>query len=138
MLSLNQTFDDARNIKVQYIVDLFKIVDVRVKYCCFTFKVLVVPIGNNSLFDNHFQVVSRLRDVPFYELNRPVSKSTNPAFKYFNWGNGNLLFDYLRYDRVARGPGDLDNFQVGWNCNKQFSSIVQHTCSLFNRVQNVC
>jgi hypothetical protein len=72
-----------------------------------------VPVGNNSLFDKHFQVVSRLRDVPFYELNRPASaRSASPPFKYFDWNNGNLLFDYLRYDRVPNGPGDLDNFQV--------------------------
>eukprot|EP01038_Epipyxis_sp_PR26KG_P004766 gene4766-6686_t len=90
MLSLNQTFDDTRTIKV-----------------------LVVPVGNNSLFDNHFQVVSRLRDVPFYELNRPRGSSSPSAFKYMNWNEGknNLLFDYLRYDRVPNGPGDLDNFQ---------------------------
>jgi hypothetical protein len=97
--------------------------------------VLVVPIGNNSLFDNHFQVVSRLRDVPFYELNRPVTKNTNPAFKYFNWGNGNLLFDYLRYDRVARGPGDLDNFQVG---DISASTYLFGNCNFFIRAPNVC
>ncbi len=109
MLSLNQTFDDTRNIKVR------RCCDMNIIFCLFWnchYKVLVVPIGNNSLFDHHFQVVSRLRDIPFYELNRPVSKSGNPAFKFFNWNNGNLLFDYLRYDRVPRGPGDLDNFQV--------------------------
>ena len=76
---------------------------------------LVVPIGNNSLFNDHFQVVSNLRDVPFYELNRPPAASNaNSAFKYFNWNDGNLLFDFLRYDRVLIGPGDLNNFQVLW------------------------
>lgn len=64
------------------------------------------------MFDNHFQVVSRLRDIPFYELNRPTSaRSANPPFKNLDWSHGNLLFDYLRYDRVPNGPGDLDNFQ---------------------------
>ena len=74
----------------------------------------MVPIGNNSLFDQHFQVVSNLRDVPFYELNRPPASgnSTSAPFKYFNWNDGNLLFDFLRYDRVLIGPGDLNNFQV--------------------------
>jgi hypothetical protein len=90
MLSLNQTFDETRSIKV-----------------------LVVPIGTNSLFDEHFQVVSNLRDVPFYELNRPpaVPNQSSP-FRYFNWNDGNLLFEFQRYDRVLIGPGDLNNFQV--------------------------
>jgi hypothetical protein len=73
----------------------------------------VVPIGNNSLFDDHFQVVSNLRDVPFYELNRPAAASSSgSAFKYINWNDGNLLFEFQRYDRVLIGPGDLINFQV--------------------------
>ena len=76
-------------------------------------QVLVVPIGNNSLFDDHFKVVSNLKDVPFYELNRPPSSSSSPSpFKYFNWNDGNLLFEFQRYDRVLIGPGDLNNFQV--------------------------
>jgi len=79
----------------------------------FPLQVLVVPIGNNSLFNDHFQVVSNLRDVPFYELNRPPAASNaNSAFKHFNWNDGNLLFDFQRYDRVLIGPGDLNNFQV--------------------------
>jgi hypothetical protein len=90
MLSLDQTFDDTRAIKV-----------------------LVVPIGENSLFDSHFQVVSTLRDMQLYELNRPSTwKAQVSPFKNFNWNTGNLLFDYLRYDRVPNGPGDLDNFQA--------------------------
>lgn len=73
----------------------------------------MVPIGNNSLFDIHFQVVSKLRTVPFYELNKPtaVASKTQPLH-FFNWNNGSIVFDYLRYDRVLNGPGDLDNFQV--------------------------
>jgi hypothetical protein len=63
------------------------------------------------LFDEHFQVVSRLRDVPFYEINRPASSSAGP-FKHFSWNDGNVLFDFLRYDRVLIGPSDLNNFQV--------------------------
>jgi hypothetical protein len=84
MLALNQTFDDTRSIKV-----------------------LVVPVGNNSLFDSHFQVVSQLRKVPFYDLNRPPT-SNSSSLNHFDWGmnKGNLLFDYLRYDRVLFGPGD--------------------------------
>lgn len=53
-----------------------------------------------------------MRDIPFYELSRPVQKSNNPPFKFMNWSDGNILFDYIRYDRVPRGAGDLDNFQV--------------------------
>ena len=53
-----------------------------------------------------------MRDIPFYELSRPVQRSTNPPFKFMNWNDGNILFDHLRYDRVPRGAGDLDNFQV--------------------------
>jgi hypothetical protein len=78
--------------------------------------VLVVPIGENSLFESHFNVVSRLRDLPLYELNKPSTwKVQNQSFKYFDWATGNLKFEYLRYDRVPHGPGDLDNFQVRWD-----------------------
>lgn len=111
MLSCCQTFDDTRTIKV-----------------------LVVPIGNNSLFDEHFQVsirfplvpyanddfrqvVSKLREIPFYELNRPTSNGAKSnilpsVLKHFDWNHGNLRYEYLRYDRFLLGPGDLDNFQV--------------------------
>ena len=76
---------------------------------------LVVPVGDNSLFDSHFQVVSRLRDIPFYELNRPVvNNSATTSFRHLDWNKGNLLFDYIRYDRVLFGPGDLDDFQVDY------------------------
>ncbi|KAJ1415677.1 hypothetical protein B484DRAFT_158849, partial [Ochromonadaceae sp. CCMP2298] len=73
-----------------------------------TVKVVVVPIGNNSLFDVHFQAVSNVRRVPFYELNRPNAANTSP-FPHFSWTDGTLLFDFLRYDRAA--PGDISNFQ---------------------------
>jgi hypothetical protein len=74
--------------------------------------VLVVPIGRNSLFDQHFQTVSDLREIPLYELNRPShSVTTSCPFKHFNWTDGALRFDFLRYDRVLVG-GDLNDFQV--------------------------
>ena len=75
-------------------------------------KVLVVPIGENSLFDLHFNAMSQLRDVSIASLSKPSSwnQETNSGFKHFEWCCGNLLFDYLRYDRVPNGPGDLDNF----------------------------
>ena len=76
-------------------------------------KVLVVPIGQNSLFDAHFQTISVTRDTCVKSLTKPSSwtKENNQGFKHFNWSQGNLLFDYLRYDRVPNGPGDLDEFQ---------------------------
>ena len=82
-----------------------------------------MPIGTNSLFDQHFQVVSKLRDVPFYELNRPSSSSGPTPFKHFNWNDGNLLFEFHRYDRVLIGPGDLNNFQVCHN-NYRYNVII--------------
>mmetsp|Transcript_1167 Transcript_1167/g.1895 ORF Transcript_1167/g.1895 Transcript_1167/m.1895 type:complete len:1683 (+) Transcript_1167:109-5157(+) len=91
MISFNQTFDEARAIKV-----------------------LVVPIGDNSMYDKHFEIVSRTRNLPVFDLNRPSEwKNQNSMFKNFNWlsGGANILFEYLRYDRVANGPSDLDNFQ---------------------------
>ena len=31
----------------------------------------------------------------------------------FDWqSSGDIKFDYMRYDRAAHGPSDLDNFQV--------------------------
>jgi hypothetical protein len=74
---------------------------------------LVVPIGNNSLYNKHFEVVSRLKDMPFYELNKPNQpKNYISPFKNFDWSDGNILYEFLRYDRVPYGAGDLDNFQV--------------------------
>ena len=72
----------------------------------------MVPIGRNSLFDQHFQTVSDLREIPLYELNRPsYSVAASCPFKHFNWTDGGLLFDFLRYDRVLVG-GELNDFQV--------------------------
>jgi len=73
----------------------------------------VVPIGRNSLFEQHFQTVSNLWEIPLYELNRPShSVAASSPFRYFNWTDGALRFDFLRYDRVLVG-GDLTDFQVG-------------------------
>jgi hypothetical protein len=90
MLSLSQTYDDRRLIRV-----------------------LVAPIGDNNLFSDQFQIVSTLKSIPFFELNRPVLPNNKLSqFKFMNWNDGNLLFEYLRYDRSMTGPGDLDDFQV--------------------------
>lgn len=71
----------------------------------------MAPIGENTLFDDHFQIVSKLKVAQLYDLNRPSGRKKSPI-KSMNWNNGNLIFDYLRYDRAAYGPVDLDNFQV--------------------------
>ena len=101
MNSLHTSFEDTRSIKV-----------------------LVIPIGENSLFDTHFDIVSKLKCLPIYELNRPSNwKMTGQIFKHFNWnnpGNASLTFDYLRYDRVPNGPGDLDNFQ----CTRRVLMVI--------------
>lgn len=99
MLALNKKFNDARAIKV-----------------------LVVPIGDNSLFDRQFEIVSKHRSVPMYELNRPSSdvRTPNTPFKNLNWDSGTLLFDYLRYDRVSSGQGDLETFQ----CNRRYLHVI--------------
>ena len=83
---------------------------------------LVVPIGNrNSLFESHFNVVSRLRNLALYELNRPSSMKGQANFKHFNWSSGELLFDYLNYERVPKGQVDLlDNFQ----CSRRVLMIM--------------
>ena len=77
-------------------------------------RVLVVPIGENSLFDFHFHTISQLREVPLSELSKPSqwNPEVNNGFRHFEWYNrGSILFEYLRYDRVPNGPGDLDDFQ---------------------------
>ena len=101
MNSFHKSFEDTRSIKV-----------------------LVIPIGENSLFDTHFDIISKFNCLPIYELNRPSNwKSTNKVFKYFDWnnsGNSSLTFDYLRYDRVSNAPGDLDNFQ----CTRRVLMVI--------------
>ena len=79
-------------------------------------RVLVVPIGENSLFDLHFHTVSQQREVSLTDLTKPSTwnNEVNTGFKHFAWWDnerGSLLFDYLRYDRVPNGPGDLDDYQ---------------------------
>ncbi len=89
MLSLNETFDDSRAIKV-----------------------LVVPIGENSFFEEHFDVISRVNSLQLYELTKPSTwKLDNKALKHFNWNKGDIKFDFLRYDRIPNSAGDLDNYQ---------------------------
>ena len=71
---------------------------------------LVVPIGENSLFDAHFDLISRMKFLPKQEIsysNSMLSKSQ--AFRNFQWEEGNFVFDYVRYD-VAKGGGDLADY----------------------------
>jgi hypothetical protein len=56
MISFNRTFDEARSIRVTV-----KIMHSHHSIVLFTFQVLVVPIGDNSMFDKHFEIVSRIR-----------------------------------------------------------------------------
>ena len=93
-LSLNSstsaTFDDSRAIKV-----------------------LVVPIGENSEYDAQFQAIaSSVREIQINDLVKPSEwdAQVSASFQNFSWYKGNFKFDYLRYDRVPNGPGDLDNF----------------------------
>jgi hypothetical protein len=95
MLSINQNFDESRSIKV-----------------------LVVPIGDNSLFDSQFEIVSRRKSVQLFDMNNPYYSES--PFKNLNWNAGSLLFDYLRYDRVASAHGDLDTFQ----CGRRFTYVI--------------
>lgn len=71
---------------------------------------LVVPIGENSLFDAHFDLISRMKFLPKEEIsysNLMLSKSQ--AFRNFQWDEGNFVFDYVRYD-VAKGGSDLSDY----------------------------
>ena len=75
-------------------------------------SVLVVPIGENSMFDKHFEVVSSCSELSLIELNRPSDwKPQNSPFQFLRWNSGSVVFDYHRYDRFSNGPGELDNFQ---------------------------
>lgn len=82
-------------------------------------RVLIAPIGQNSLFNEHFQLISSVNLLAFEEIVKPnllkgfnpLQQPTRSIFKYLNWAAGEILFDYLRYDRVPAGPGDFDNFQ---------------------------
>ena len=66
-----------------------------------TLKVLVVPVGENSLFDAHFDLISSTKYVTKDEIQPGVSSSSSKiseTFKDFKWSEGNAVFEYLRYD----------------------------------------
>ena len=78
-----------------------------------TLKVLVVPIGENSLFDAHFDLISGTKYVTKEEI-QPAFNSranVNAAFKNFKWCDGNVVLEYLRYD-VAMSTSTSDYVDV--------------------------
>jgi len=75
-----------------------------------TLKVLVVPIGENSLFDAHFDLISSTKHVATEEIEQAAGKANVPlnmvaAFKGFKWVDGHVVVECLRYD-VAVGHSD--------------------------------
>ena len=97
---------------------------------------LVVPIGENSLFDAHFDLISRTKHLPKEDLGYSNSRLTkSQAFRNFQWDEGNFIFDYVRYD-VAKGGNDIaDYIDVSssettvvvnfWSQNEQLLSKTQ-------------
>lgn len=81
-----------------------------------TLKVLVVPVGENSLFDAHFDLISGIKYVTKEEIQPAFSSkgNTNAAFKDFKWCDGNVVFEYLRYD-VDMGTSSGDYVDVSWS-----------------------
>ena len=71
---------------------------------------LVVPIGENSLFDAHFDLISRIKCLPKEGLGYSNSRLVkSQAFRNFQWDEGNFIFDYVRYD-VAKGGNDIADY----------------------------
>lgn len=71
---------------------------------------LVVPIGENNLFDAHFDLISRMKFLPKEDLshsNAMLSKSQ--TFRNYQWEEGNFVFDYVRYD-VAKGSQNVADY----------------------------
>lgn len=89
MISVKNTFEDFRAVNV-----------------------LVVPIGENSLFDKHYDLLSRCLYMEMIELNRPSDwRAQLSPLQFIRWNMGSILFDYHRYDRYLNGPGNLDNYR---------------------------
>ena len=66
-------------------------------------KVLVVPIGENSLFDSHFDLISNMKCFPKQFLGSESSlMELNGSFKNFSWKDGDMMLDYVRYDVTKR------------------------------------
>lgn len=103
-----RTFEEVRAVKVLIfcITCVFLLFD-------FALQVVVFPLGPNTLFDKQFQLLSNVREVPFYEINRPqIATFQTQPFKYFNWNDGNILFDFTVDNNLADGPNYLSDFKV--------------------------
>jgi hypothetical protein len=73
-------------------------------------QVLVVPIGENSLFDAHFDLISRMKFLSKKDLSHSnVKLSKSQTFRNYHWEEGNFIFDYVRYD-VAKGSQDVADY----------------------------
>ena len=93
---------------------------------------LVVPIGENSLFDAHFDLISRTKHLPKEELGYSNSRLVkSQAFRNFQWDDGNYVFDYVRYDVAKAGNDIADNTDMNddrvidlGNFRSQFEQLV--------------
>ena len=92
-----------------------------------TLKVLVVPIGENSLFDAHYDLISSTKYIPKDEIQPGVSSSSSKiseTFKDFKWGEGNAVFEYLRYDvTVNSGTGSSSNNPLSRGDNSDYIEV---------------
>ena len=72
-------------------------------------KVLVVPIGENSMFDYHFDLISTMRIFTKDELKLDESWFREDCgFKSFTM-EGNITLDYVRYDLVG-SSSEVENY----------------------------
>jgi hypothetical protein len=70
-------------------------------------------LGTNSQFAKQFKIVTSVREVPYYELNKPnFAKNHQRPFKFLNWNDGSLLFDYKRLGQLTDQDVEFVNFQV--------------------------
>lgn len=73
---------------------------------------MVAPLGNNSLFAEQFAIVSNVREVPYYELYKPkFAQNYQSPFKFLNWADGSLLFEYKRLGQLTDQDAEFVNLQ---------------------------
>ena len=63
-------------------------------------KVLVVPIGSNSLFSQQFQFLTKHTEIPLYEAKPNNWNENSSVFKYMKWNIGYFLYKFQRYDQL--------------------------------------
>lgn len=74
---------------------------------------VVVSLGNNSQFTEQFEIVSKIQELPYYELNKPnFPKNYQSPFKFLNWTDGSILFDYKRLGQLTDQDSEFVDFQV--------------------------